>query len=196
MATHHIYETKAFVLSAFPSGEADRYLILYTREFGLVRASALGLREIKSKLRYSLQPFSLSVVNLVRGRTGWRVVNARLLMNYFSEFRGAQVRQVVLARAFLLLKRLLHGEERNENLFTALLTGFTFLAEVADESLAEAELLLALRILHHLGYVGESPMLSSLLVSATWNLEAVAEARRQRIAAVRTVNESLRASQL
>src|SRR3989344_5676480 len=89
--SHHIYETDAFVFSALPHGEASRYMVLYTREFGLVRAAAQGLRELKSKLRYSLQPFSLSVVNLVHGRSGWRIVNARLAKNYFTEFDGGRL---------------------------------------------------------------------------------------------------------
>ena len=199
--SHHIYETDAFVLSALPHGEASRYMVLYTREFGLVRATAQGLRELKSKLRYSLQPYSLSVVNLVHGRSGWRIVNARLAKNYFTEFDGGrlpagrQARRLVLARACLLLRRMLAGEERNGELFDSFTEGLAFLETTAEEQLPNAELILVLRILYHLGYIGKSP-LSERLVKSPWGEEVLSEAARERRVLLNSVNESLQSSHL
>jgi len=53
-----------------------------------------------------------------------------------------------------------------------------------------------LRILHHLGYVGASPMLTGLLLSGQWGTELLSAARRERRAVLHSVNESLKASQL
>lgn len=194
--SHHIYETKAFVFGSFPSREADRQLLLYTRELGLIYATAQGVRELKSKLRYSLQPYSLSVINLVHGRSGWRITNARLESNYFAEIRASNDRLAVLARIQRLLRRLLQGEESHPALFDSLLSGFGFLVAVPEDSVAHAELLIVLCILHNLGYLGASPMLSALLVSGFWNLEAVKEVSRLRPTLLQTVNDSLRSSHL
>ena len=194
--SHHIYETRAIILSTSPSGEADKSISLYTREFGLVRATAQGVRELKSKLRYSLQPGSLSVINLVRGRGGWRITNARLEENLFSALRSSHARLTVFARIQRLLVRMLQGEEKNVALFEELERGFSFLSKASELSLPEAELLLVLCVMHYLGYIGQSPALSMLLEKGFWGAEAIAEAARQRRALVRHVNESMRISQL
>ncbi len=175
---------------------------LYTREFGLVRAIAQGIREIKSKLRYSLQPYSLSVVNLVHGRSGWRITNARLEKNYFAVSDEADMavdrhgtRRVVLAHACALLKRMLHGEERNAELFDSFIEGLAFLESVADDKLPDVEVIIVLRILYHLGYVGRSS-LSDSLVKSPLGEEVLLSARKQRRHLLRSINESLQASHL
>ncbi|OHA27002.1 MAG: hypothetical protein A3C06_04525 [Candidatus Taylorbacteria bacterium RIFCSPHIGHO2_02_FULL_46_13] len=193
---HHIYETQSFVLSATSSGEADRQFLLYTREFGLVRAIGQGVRELKSKLRYSLQPYSHSVVNLVKGRSGWRLTNARLEKNHYQARHGDPMRVMILARVFSLLRRMLHGEEQNKQLFDAVAGGLAFLESAQDISLPEVELVIVLRILYHLGYVGSSPSFSSALVNGVWDTTLLSEAVRERRAVLRSVNESLKASHL
>ena len=109
------YHTEGLVLGSINIGEANKYVMLFTKEMGLLYASAQGLREVQSKLRYSLQDLSRSKIELVSGRGGWRVVSAEELVGYAALFRehknmdsfGAGVR---ICR---LLKRLLKGEERN-----------------------------------------------------------------------------------
>lgn len=192
---HRIYETSAFILSSIPRGEADRQLLLYTREFGLIWATAQGLRELKSKLRYSLQIYSRSTVSLVRGRTGWRVTNARLEQSYFSVLVGTE-KNVILGRVHSLLRRLVRGQESHHALFDALREGFSFLINAPETSLQEAELLLVLCTLHHLGYLGDSAMSHMLLTSGFWNLEAISEVTRERRTLIKSVNESLRLSHL
>ncbi len=193
---HHIYETKSFVLGGLPLGEADRQVLLYTQEFGLLRAVAQGLREIKSKLRYSLQPYSLSTVNLVRGRAGWRIVNAALHENLFKDFQSERPRLIILARIFSLLRRMLHGEEKNPDLFAVLSEGFGFLARAPLASVAEVELIFVLRILYCLGYVGSSPSYTKALATEAWGEHLLDTALHNRRDLVRSVNESLKASQL
>jgi len=63
---HHIYHTHGFILSSRNNGEANRMLMIYTREMGLIRAVAQGIRLHKSKLRFTLQDFSYVNVDLVR----------------------------------------------------------------------------------------------------------------------------------
>src|SRR5271165_3676947 len=74
------YQTDAIVVAAWESGEADKSLALYTRDFGLVRARATSMRSEKSKMRYSLQPYSRAHVALIRGKSGWRAAGATASM--------------------------------------------------------------------------------------------------------------------
>ena len=193
---YRIYETQAFILSSRTQGEADRVFTLYTREFGLVRATAQGIRELKSKLRYSLQPYAQVVVNMVRGRGGWRITNARLAEDTVAPILKTPGHRLILVRVLSLVRRMLAGEERNTELFDSLSNGSAFLSGVPNASLPEAEILLVLRVLYHLGYVGASAVFSELMVGNLWNDEALHEASRCRKVLVNLVNESLRSSHL
>jgi hypothetical protein len=154
------------------------------------------LRELKSKLRYNLQPYSCSIVNLVRTQGGWRITGARLETDYFSLVRRDHKRLMVLAHVHALLRRMLAGQERQVALFDALAEGLSFFLRVPDAALAEAELLLVLCILYHLGYVGNMLTLRTLFTEGLWSDEALRFASRDRGTLVRSVNESLRASHL
>src|SRR3989344_9060093 len=73
---YRIYRTEGFVLGSSASGEASKIFPLSTKELGLIHALAQGVRETRSKLRYSLQDYMLSSFDLVRGKNGWRVTSA------------------------------------------------------------------------------------------------------------------------
>jgi len=57
-------------------GEAGRHYFIFTRDLGMVTASAEGVRKISSKLRYVLQDFAYLKIDLVSGRNIFRVTNA------------------------------------------------------------------------------------------------------------------------
>ncbi len=54
-----IHEVEAVVLRQYPLGEADRIVVLFSREQGLVRAVAKGTRRPKSRLGGCLEPLNL-----------------------------------------------------------------------------------------------------------------------------------------
>lgn len=66
--SYHIYTTRGIILSAKPFQEADRVYKILTRDFGLIYATATGVRRAESKLRGSLEPLRISSVSLVRGK--------------------------------------------------------------------------------------------------------------------------------
>src|SRR5574343_294251 len=100
---HHIYHTTAFVLGHADIKEADRFFILFTRELGVVRATAQGIRKLSSRLRYGLQDFSYARVDLVRGKDIWRITSAKKI-----ETEGLHIpeRLLVFARVLELIRRL------------------------------------------------------------------------------------------
>jgi DNA repair protein RecO (recombination protein O) len=55
-------QTEAIVIKSFNLSEADRIVVLFTREFGLIRGVAKGAKRLQSKFGSTLEPFS--TVNL------------------------------------------------------------------------------------------------------------------------------------
>ena len=180
---YHLYHTEGFVLRGSEKGEANKSFLLLTRELGLISATAQSVREERSKLRYGLSDFSLAELSLVRGKDSWRITGATLVEDVYGALRASPHAAALFARIFRLLRRLVAGEEKNEQLFCAVKEAFLFLhsssvppflkevpvraedlkiPRLADEPLplgkgelrsAEVEVVLVLRILYLLGYL-------------------------------------------
>ncbi len=145
--SHHIYNTDAIVLGSTAVGETDRSVWLLTRDSGLLVARAQGARKEESKMRYSLQEYSLVQVSLVAGKAGWRVTGAVLEHSFIFDLKK-QYRLSAAAKISDLLKRFVPRDEPNAELFNIVLNGLIDLDET---------LLVAL-ILQNLGYLhGEAP---------------------------------------
>ncbi len=165
---HHIYHTEGIILGSRSFGEAGKYYDIFTRELGMVRATAQGVRKISSKLRYVLQDFSYIKVDLVRGKDIWRVTSASKTNELENITKNPEVFKIIF-NVSRLLKRLLQGEEKNEELFIDLLKGFSlfdkFNENASVDYLENAEMYVVLKILHHLGYIGGDKNISDLIVS-------------------------------
>ncbi|MFA7191963.1 MAG: DNA repair protein RecO [Candidatus Paceibacterota bacterium] len=157
MAQHHIYHTHGFIISSRASGEANKMLSIYTRELGLVRAMAGGIRLAKSKLRYTLQDMSYAKIDLVKGRDIWRVTSATTISS-FPLARSKKESIVFMSRVSALIDRLCRGEEGNDEVFDLIIQSFLLLDDenFNHESLSALELHTVLSIVHSLGYVGDS----------------------------------------
>jgi DNA repair protein RecO (recombination protein O) len=79
------------VLRRYDSGEADRRLILYTREQGRLDAIAKGARKGASRLAAASEPLSLSVLHLAEGR-GRRYVTQFQPITSFPGLRSSYER--------------------------------------------------------------------------------------------------------
>src|SRR5688500_7655636 len=51
-------QTEAIVIKSYSLSEADRIVVFFTREFGLVRGVAKGAKRLQSKFGSMLEPFS------------------------------------------------------------------------------------------------------------------------------------------
>lgn len=156
--SHHIYHTQAIVISSRNYGEANKILTLYTRELGLIRAVAQGIRLSKSKLRFALADYSLARVDLVKGREVWRVTSATYVKS-FGSLTQTIPGVSILSHTVKLLERLLPGEDPHENIFDDVVTAYEYLTSKIDsppaggEFFEVTELCLVLRILKSLGYI-------------------------------------------
>ena len=71
MAPDHprLYKTTGIILKSTPIGEADRVVTLYTHNLGKLRATARGVRRVKSRLGGHLDTLNLVSLSLARGRS-------------------------------------------------------------------------------------------------------------------------------
>lgn len=191
---HHIYHTHGFILSSRNSGEANKMLSIYTREMGLVRATCQGLRLHKSKLRFALQDFSYTKVDLVRGKEIWRVTSATNITS-FPYARSDRQSLLLIARLSKLIERFCNGEEESNKIFDDFLQALYLLDDtsISKETREALELHLVLRIMNSLGYIGESTMLSSYLSNSfdQVEIEGLLKERQSIIAHInKALNES------
>ena len=73
---------EAVVLRHTDWGEADRILVLFTRELGKVRAIAKGVRKARSRKAGHLEPFTRVILQLAKGRDLWIVTQAETVDAY------------------------------------------------------------------------------------------------------------------
>jgi len=194
--SNHIYQTEGLILGSTEVGEANKLFFILTEEFGFIVAIAQGIRELKSKLRYSLQDLCYSRIDLVRGKEIWRITNAEPTNGYHKILSDLDKARFI-TRILSLLRRLLHGEECNQDLYNAIKTTFIFLEKVecTKENLSNLEIMSNLKILYHLGYVDNNEMFSTIIqMPPSKNvLELVTPVRKF---ALDKINKSIQASHL
>lgn len=183
------YHTEAFVLGHHEVGESDRIYALFSREFGLVRARAGAVRSEYSKMRYSLQTSSYIDVSLVKGQRGWRAAGASVIATPLS---GDALR--VFARASRLVLRLVHGEEKNDYLYSILSSVHQTLRAATREPLPVIELVCVARILYSLGYLSADALGSALFTHTSFAFEDIQTVGESKL--LKTINTALSETQL
>jgi DNA repair protein RecO (recombination protein O) len=193
--SHHIYQTECFVVESRPSGEANKLIFLFTEDLGMVMAVAQGVRLLKSKLRYSLQDFSFAKVSLVRGKELWRITSAGSSTPILSKISPDSF---VFARGLQLVKRLVQGEEKNENLWGVLKSAFLFIEsrEVDKVQPESFEFLFVLRILNSLGYISSTETIAGFVKDNDWSAPLLEEVTSSKKEVLAQINRALKESQL
>ncbi len=196
--SHHIYHTEGLVLSGANFGEANRFISIFTKDLGMIQGIAQGVREVRSKLKYSLQDFSYSKISLVRGKKAWRITNAAPHKNFYQLLQAKETSLVVCARVVLLIKKLVNGEDKNEALFFTLVSFLEFIerAELVFIDLCNAEYIVALRILNSLGYLGGEAYVKEFVTSVDWNRELLSKMDLVKKKVILDINNALKESQL
>ncbi|OGI64578.1 DNA repair protein RecO [Candidatus Nomurabacteria bacterium RIFCSPLOWO2_02_FULL_40_10] len=192
---HHIYHTEGIILSSSNRGEAGKLFSIFTRDLGMIYATAQGVRKMSSKLRFVLQDFAYLKIDLVAGKNIFRVTNASKT-NMLEQITKTPETFRVFSNIALLLKRLLAGVEPNEALFTDLLDGLSILEKTnTKENLRNIEAIIVLRILNNLGYIGENEILQNLIKSP-FEENIVFEASKSRTMMLRQINKALKETHL
>lgn len=145
---YQTYITEAIVCGTFDHLTSDRTYLLFTREAGMLYASAKSVREERSKHRFSLQEFSRARITLVRGKTGWRITGTEPLCNFYTTLTSRDARTSV-RDTIRLMRRVIKGEEPHVEIYDEILIGLTAMQKEGGVY----GVLTALRMLYLLGYV-------------------------------------------
>ncbi len=187
----HKYPSEAIVLARTPLAEESALLTLLTRELGLVRARAQGVRKPGAKLSASLQTFSEAEVVLIAGKEGWRVSGALLQEAWFPKLsRAARTRA---GRIASLLLRLVHGESPDPHAYDIFRNALIAFAEFPEDQHDAIECLAALQLLSILGLdAGALPGAAA----EPFTEEALASVTKERASYIARVNRGIAASGL
>ncbi len=176
-------------------GEAGKYFHIFTRDLGMVYATAQGVRKISSKLRFVLQDFAYLKIDLVQGKNIFRVTSASKT-NILEKITKTPETFEVFANVARLLKRLLAGVEPNEALFNDVLNGLSILEKSkTKEDLLNIEAIIVLRILNNLGYIGEHEI-SDNLTKSPFEENLVFEISKDRSKVLTQINKALKETHL
>lgn len=146
---------------------SDKSFLLFTRDAGMLWATAKSVREERSKQRFALQDFSLMKVSLIRGKSGWRIGSAESEINFFTRSNEKE-RRAAVTRVIRLLRQFLHGEVTHLDLFADSKEVLSRLIHLEPKDLDELLTIYTLRLLHRLGYVADEPELSEYLNKQEW----------------------------
>ncbi len=145
-------------------GEADRIVTLLTRQHGLVRAVAKGVRRTKSRFGARLEPFSYIDVQLHPGRTLDTVTQVHTMEAFAADIIDDYGRYTT-ACAVLETAERLAGEERAPAPRLHALTASALRAIAAKQR--PHELILDAFLLRAMGFAGWAPALDECAKCAT-----------------------------
>lgn len=193
---HHIYTTEAIIIKTVSVGEANRLYFILTKELGLIKATAQGVRLNKSKLNGHLQTFCLIKLSVVRGRDIWRITSVESIIqnNFKVNFEGISI----LHNISNLLLRLVQGEEKNESLFESVKSVYFFCIDtkLSIDDLNSLEVLSVLRIMYFLGYIKKNDEVSFFVDSTTINREIIDNFIKIKKQVILQINTALRETHL
>lgn len=165
--SYQVYTTEAFVCGSTPSNTADKHFLLFTRDAGMVYATARSVREERSRQRYALQDFSHVQVSLIKGKAGWRIGSVEAFTNQFMNTSSRAVRGSIL-KLVRTLRRFVHGEEPHHMLYDEVKEQIAVLSDVTLPERSYAELLARVRIMHHLGYIAAPSEYTGMVQTETF----------------------------
>ncbi|MDE2399419.1 MAG: DNA repair protein RecO [Patescibacteria group bacterium] len=192
---HHIYHTEGIILGSKNFRESDKYYYIFTRDLGMIYASASGVRKMSSKLRFILQDFAYLKIDLVQGKNIFRVTSASKT-NLLEEVTKRPETLKIFYNVARLLKRLLAGVEPNEILFVDVLHALSALKKIFDKGdLQNAEMIIVLRILNNLGYIGDNDNLKALIKSP-FEAGMLLEVSKSKNSILKQINSALKETHL
>ena len=154
------YITHAIVLKNIPAGEADAFVVLYTRDFGKLRAFAQGVKKESAKLRGHVEPLSLSWVQFVIGASGERLTYAHMMQSWpcirndFERYGAAHYLLELVDRHCL-------AGERDNTIWELLVGNLAFIERCDAAQIREGTELFERDFLRILGY-GDAKSISVL----------------------------------
>lgn len=157
------YTTEAIVCGSSHHNTSDRQYLLFTKEAGMIFASARSVREERSKQRYALQDFSHIRVTLLKGKGGWRIGSAEAYGNPFLRAQNRAARTCINF-LFAQLRRYVHGEVAVHRAYADM--EWLMDHQEGHPQKGVLQQLFLVRLLDELGYIAATEALAPLLTPA------------------------------
>lgn len=188
------YRTPALVLTQYPRGEGHLSVCLFTKDLGVLYATAQSARHGQAKLQSALQVFSYTDMSLVRGKGVWRVTGAVLEENFYQTLRGKPRARLLSARFLHLLKNIPLPETptSSDMLWEMIMETFSMFINCRDEDVDMVERVSIYRLLALLGYASRE-VLPVAFTQASVD-ELCLAARKEGQSLVRVINEGIHAT--
>ncbi len=135
MASRPSWRDRAFVIRTYDFAEADRVIVLLTREHGLVRGVAKGVRKAKSRFGSRLQPFVEIDAHIYPGR-GLSTITGADTVTYFGHSITDDFDRYTAACAVLETAEKLAYDEADPELFDLVGDALKQLANATNPTLA------------------------------------------------------------
>jgi DNA repair protein RecO len=189
--SHHIYQTEGIVLSSSDVGEADIFLKIFSKEFGLIYVKAIGIRNLRSKLRHGIQQYSLTNFSMVRAKNSWKLVNVDLLFNIFQFSKSDSNLLKVLVKALGFLEKFIAKDIPDEKLFTFLKENLDILRnfEISPKEVKYLEVFLIANILQIQGILEQK---SSFQLPSILSQQSLLGVEKHHSELVKSINYSIR----
>ena len=123
-----LYRDEAVVVRTYKLGEADRIVVLFTRDRGKVRAVAKGVRKTSSRFGARLEPASHVALQLYEGRELDTITQAEMLGN-LRELRDDLERITHAASILEAVEQMTQEREPNPKLYTMVVGALRALAD-------------------------------------------------------------------
>lgn len=194
---YRVYDTEAIVIRHWPYREASTRFLLYTKNLGRILARAQSVRKVTSKLAAGLQTGSRSHVELVCGKSGWRVVGSQPDTSFLMDVSNRQ--RAIIQRYFGLLNKLVPDQQRDPDLYEIMSAGLAAVSGGGEGDTHRAqERLLVLRTLVQLGYAPDPDAyeLEPFINSADYSSSVISAFQPLAAQATGQINQSLKTIQL
>jgi DNA repair protein RecO (recombination protein O) len=152
-----LYQTEGIILNRMDVGEADKILSVFTKDFGLLKLFARGVRRTRSKLNSFLNLFSHARIGFVSGRGSWHLIDAEDL-SHFDGVILEEERLKILGKMARFVERFHKGEEKDEAMFQTILYTIKMLEKASIEEFDDLELVFYAKALWILGYLDEEDL--------------------------------------
>lgn len=143
------YSSEGIILSRKNYGEADRILVILTKNYGKVILLAKGIRKLESKKRGHLEIFSQIKFSAVAGK-GFDLMTEAGTVNTFSKIR-LNLNRVTLAYYFCeVINKITKEDEKQSSVFSLLSLIFSQLETAKNLKTLRKEFILNLLV--EMGY--------------------------------------------
>lgn len=160
MTSGRIYKVEAIVLTRRNTGEADRVLTLFTKEYGKIRAIAKGIRKIQSHRGPHAEVFNRVIAMLYQGKTPLDLVNEITPLETYQMLRKYLDRVNTAYFLCELIDRMLPERQEHRDVFTLLTRELRRLDDltVANTTILREEF--ARELLRELGFLEKNKLLA------------------------------------